>query len=195
MQYNINFYTSDYCNYRCNFGKTPRSSLEFEITLLLVSSFLVRVSWSDFFFNPHELTKIVLQSSTKFQEANLYQIWYFATEWRLKSPKGSPFLASQFGPTFVFFRYCERILDTLKSWCYFWDVGMPPTSAVSGLFRFFLEDTITRVEFLPLSNLQITEFQKIVYNEKQTRVKSELLTLYPLFGFTFGQKGLQDIPS
>ena len=34
----------------------------------------------------------------------------------------------------VFFRYCKRTLDTLKSFCYFWALDMAPTYAVPGLF-------------------------------------------------------------
>ena len=51
----------------------------------------------------------------------------------LKNPKGSSLLALQFCPTFGFFKYCKRILDTLKSFCYFWALDMASTYAVPGL--------------------------------------------------------------
>ena len=61
----------------------------------------------------------------------------------LKNPKGSPLLARQgsalAGPgaairsSFCVFGYC-KIIDTLKSFCYFSALDMAPTYAVPGLF-------------------------------------------------------------
>ena len=76
--------------------------------------------------------------------------WCLATHWMLRNPKECPLSvfsalwdffpkgsrwARQFAPTFGFFRYCTRILDSLKSFCYFWALDMAPTYA--GLFKLY----------------------------------------------------------
>ena len=48
-------------------------------------------------------------------------------------------------PPFRFFRYCKRILDTSKSFCYFWALDMAPTYAVPGLLYISVPNSIHHI--------------------------------------------------
>ena len=53
----------------------------------------------------------------------------------MENLKGSPILARKFGPHLSFRVLLKRILDTLKSFSYFWALSGAPTYAVPGLFH------------------------------------------------------------
>ena len=98
----------------------------------------------------------------------------FATEWMLKNLKGPPFqffgivrLYAPLGPFFWVcnffekkyfqkisnFEYCKRVLDTWKSFCYFWALDMAPTWADPGLF------SISAIGDMILKSQQLNFFQ------------------------------------
>ena len=58
------------------------------------------------------------------------------------APLGPIFLVRNFFKKFFFqkisiFEYCKRVLDTWKSFCYFWALDMAPTWAGPGLFKYY----------------------------------------------------------
>ena len=67
----------------------------------------------------------------------------------------------QFGRTFGIFGHCKRILDTLKSFCYFRDLDMAPIYAVPGFL--LTESNFAKFQFQhALSNLdEIRSFREV----------------------------------
>ena len=111
--------------------------------------------YSGFFFNPHELTKIVLQ---KFYKILLHQIALFGlANWTKKVfpvfPRNIPYPARPKGPPSNFFQHCETFFPGiffLKGspfnfllFCDRMDVGKshsPPPFSFFGTVRFFSEN-------------------------------------------------------
>ena len=59
----------------------------------------------------------------------------FSALWDFSAPLGPFFWVCKFFEKFSIFEYCKRILDTWKSFCYFWALDMAPTWAGPGLFK------------------------------------------------------------
>ena len=96
------------------------------------SWFLVGASWIVTFF---QSTRADRNSSTKFYEIPWCQMLTMEQKMlKIRKPLFSAPGGRQFGPTSGFFGYCKRILDTLKSFCYFLALDMAPTYAVPGFF-------------------------------------------------------------